>query len=126
MVIFSLNMNALNNFWSIFWITRWADLLVYIAIIVLAYFYITLYNKNIKDSQELTKLISALAIEKWYEEEKEKIKNYKNSDFKDEFIFNIRVYNEETMLSTVIEEIISAWFRKLVFINDGSKDNSQE
>jgi hypothetical protein len=35
-----------------------------VAIIVLAYFYITLYNKNIKDSQEVTKLISALAIEK--------------------------------------------------------------
>ena len=126
LVIFSLNMNALNNFWSIFWITRWADLLVYIAIIVLAYFYITLYNKNIKDSQELTKLISALAIEKWYEEEKEKIKKYTNSDFKDNFIFNIRVYNEASMLSSVIDEIINAWFKKLVFINDGSKDSSQE
>lgn len=126
LVLFSLNMNALNNFWSFFWIARWADLLVYIAVIILWYFYISLYNKNIKDSQELTKLISALAIEKWYEEEKEKIKKYTNSDFKDKFVFNIRVYNEETMLSWVIDEIINAWFKKLVFINDGSKDNSQE
>ena len=91
LILFSLDMNALNKFWSFFWIARWADLLVYVAIIVLAYFYITLYNKNIKDSQEVTKLISALAIEKWYEEEKEKIKKYINSDFKDEFVFNIRV-----------------------------------
>lgn len=126
LILFSLNMNALNNFWSFFWIARWADLLVYIALIILWYFYITLFNKNIKDTQELTKLISALAIEKWYEESKEQIKKYINSDFKDEFIFNIRVYNEASMLANVIDEIINAWFKKLVFINDGSKDNSQE
>ena len=126
LILFSLDVNILNKFWSFFWIARWADLLVYIAIIVLAYFYITLYNKNLKDSQEVTKLISALAIEKWYEEEKEQIKKYINSDFKDEFVFNIRVYNEASMLSSVIDEIINAWFKKLVFINDGSKDNSQE
>ena len=126
LILFSLNTSALDKFWSFFWLTRWADLLVYVAIIVLAYFYITLYNRNIKDSQNVTKLISALAIEKWYEEEKEKIKKYKNSSFKDKFVFNIRVYNEASMLSSVIDEVINAWFKKLVFINDGSKDNSQE
>ena len=126
LILFSLNMEALNNFWSFFWIARWADLLVYIALIILWYFYITLFNKNIKDTQELTKLISALAIEKWYEEAKEQIRKYKDSNFKDEFVFNIRVYNEASMLSNVIDEIINAWFKKLVFINDGSKDNSQE
>ena len=126
LILFSFNMNALNNFGSFFGIARWADLLVYISIIILAYFYITLYNRNIKDSQQVTKLISALAIEKWYEEEKEKIEKYINSNFKDEFVFNIRVYNEASMLEQVIEEIINAWFKKLVFINDGSKDNSQE
>ena len=126
LILFSLNTDALNNFWSFFWIARWADLLVYIALIILWYFYITLFNKNIKDSQELTKLISALAIEKWYRESEQQIKQYKNSDFKDEFVFNIRVYNEASMLSKVIDEVINAWFKKLVFINDGSKDNSQE
>ena len=126
LILFSLNTSTLDEFWSFFWIARWADLLVYIAIIVLAYFYITLYNRNIKDAQEVTKLISALAIEKWYEEEKEKTKKYINSDFKDDFVFNIRVYNEASMLWSVIDEVINAWFKKLVFINDGSKDNSQE
>ena len=126
LILFSLNVEALNNFWSFFGIARWADLLVYIALIILWYFYISLFNKNIKDSQELTRLISALAIEKWYEESKDQIKKYKNSDFKDNFVFNIRVYNEASMLESVIDEIIKAWFKKLVFINDGSKDNSQE
>ena len=113
LILFSFNMDALNSFWTFFGIARWADLLVYVSIII-------------KDSQQVTKLISALAIEKWYKEEEEKIKKYINSDFKDEFVFNIRVYNEASMLSSIIDEIISAWFRKLVFINDGSKDNSQE
>ena len=116
----------MNTFWAFFWIARWADLLVYIAIIILAYFYISLYNKNIKDSQQLTKLISALAIEKWYEESKKQMENFENSNMKDDFVFNIRVYNEASMLWSVIDKIIKAWFKKLVFINDWSKDNSQE
>lgn len=126
LILFALNVDALNSFWLFFGIARWADLLVYIALIILWYFYITLFNKNIKDTQELTRLISALAIEKWYEESKNQMKKYKNSDFKDNFVFNIRVYNEATMLWTVIDEIVKAWFKKLVFINDGSRDNSQE
>ena len=126
LLLFAVNIDALNTFWAFFWIARWADLLVYIAIIILAYFYISLYNKNIKDSQQLTKLISALAIEKWYEESKKQMENFENSNIKDEFVFNIRVYNEASMLWSVIDEIIKAWFKKLVFINDWSKDNSQE
>lgn len=126
LILFSFDWEALNKFWSFFWLARWADLIVYISIIVLAYFYISLYNKNIKDSQELTKLISALAIEKWYDESKEQIKKFKNSDFKDDFVFNIRVYNEASMLWNTIDKVINTWFKKLVFINDGSKDNSQE
>ncbi len=126
LLLFAVNIEALNTFWAFFWIARWADLLVYIAIIILAYFYISLYNKNIKDSQQLTRLISALAIEKWYEESKKQMENFENSNIKDEFVFNIRVYNEASMLWSVINEIIKAWFKKLVFINDWSKDNSQE
>lgn len=54
------------------------------------------------------------------------MENFENSNIKDEFVFNIRVYNEASMLWSVIDEIIKAWFKKLVFINDWSKDNSQE
>ena len=36
LIRFSLNMNALNSFGSFFGLARWADLLVYISIIVLA------------------------------------------------------------------------------------------
>jgi len=43
---------------------------------------------------------------------------------KDDFIFNIRVYNEEQAVGIVIDEIIAAGFRKLVLVNDGSSDNT--
>lgn len=126
LILFAVNAEALNKFWAFFWVARWADLLVYWWIILLTYFYITLFNKSIKDRQELTRLISSMAIYQWYETSKEMIKNFKNKDFKDEFVFNIRVYNEATMLWSVIDEIIAAGFKKFVFINDWSKDDSQK
>lgn len=125
-ILFAINWEALNKFGAIFWLNRWADLIVYAAIVVLAYFYIWSVNTQTKDKQELTRLISAIAIHKAYNENKEKIKNYKNNNQKDDFVFNIRVYNESKMVWKVIDEIISAWFKKLILINDWSKDNSLE
>jgi glycosyltransferase involved in cell wall biosynthesis len=43
---------------------------------------------------------------------------------KDDFVFNIRVYNEEKAVGTVIDEIIAAGYRKLVLVNDGSSDTT--
>lgn len=126
LLFFTLNWEALNKFWMLFGLTRWSDIIVYTSIILLAYFYITNLNTQIKDQQELTRLISALAIHEEYNRIKDKINSYKNSDIKDDFVFNIRVYNESKMVWKVIDEIISAWFKKLVLINDWSKDNSLE
>ncbi len=123
-IVFALDQTLLNNFWMFFGIARWADLLVYIALVVLAYFYISLINSHTKDKYELTRLITHLSIDKAYKLEKENIENYKNTTEKDDFIFNIRVYNEWNVLWNVIDEIVKAWFKKLVFINDWSKDNS--
>lgn len=122
----AINQNLLNQFWMIFWIARWADVLVYISLIVLFYFYITLLNNHTKDKYQLTRLISRQAIYEWYNKEKENIKNFKNTDYKDNFVFNIRVYNEWGKVWAVIDEIFSAWFRKIVFINDWSQDNTLE
>jgi hypothetical protein len=52
-------------------------------------------NKHTKDKFQLTKLISQEAINKAYEDQKNNIKKYNNSDYKDNFIFNIRLFNEE-------------------------------
>ena len=126
LIFFAIDGDALNRFWSIFGLARWSDVIVYAAIVILAYFYIWSINNQTRDKQELTRLISAMTIHKSYDEMKGKIKNYKNKDQKDDFVFNIRVYNESKMVWKVIDEVIAAWFKKLVLINDWSKDNSLE
>lgn len=119
--VFSLNQNLLNQFGSFFGIARGADLLVYISLILLFYFYIDILNKHTKDRFQLTKLISQTAINEWYAQSKDQIASRHNIWEKDDFVFNIRVYNEEAeVVSNVIDEIITAWFRKLVIISDGS------
>ena len=126
LIYFAINWEALNRFWAMFGLARWSDVIVYAAIVILAYFYIWTVNNQTRDKQELTRLVSAIAIHKTYEQVKDKIKNYKNKTQKDDFVFNIRVYNEAKMVGKVIDEIIAAWFKKLVLINDWSKDNSLE
>ena len=123
-VIFALNQSLLDQFGRFFGIARGADLLVYVSLILLFYFYIDILNKHTKDRFQLTRLISQEAINDWYEQNKDQIINRHNANEKDDFIFNIRVYNEENEVGKVIDEIIHAGFRKIVLINDGSSDNT--
>lgn len=123
-VVFALNQHLLDQFGTYFGVARGADLLVYVWIILLAYFYIDLLNKHTKDKFQLTRLISQIAINAWYSENKEQMHHRENVHEKDDFVFNVRVYNEEKVVGAVIDEILSAGFRKLVLVNDGSSDNS--
>ena len=120
-IVFSLNQSLLDQFGTYFGVARGADLLVYVSLILLFYFYIEVLNKHTKDKFQLTRLISQTAIDQWYMECKDQIASRHNIDRKDDFVFNIRVYNEESeVVSSVIDEIIDAWFRKIVLISDGS------
>jgi polyprenyl-phospho-N-acetylgalactosaminyl synthase len=125
-ILFVFNQDLLNAFGEIFGLARGADLIVYIAVILLFYFYFGLLNLHIKDGFNLTRLVSRQAIYECWDNSKDKIINYKNQNFKDEFIFNIRVYNEAFVLWSTIDEIIKAGFSKLLIINDGSQDNSSD
>lgn len=122
-ILFATNVALLDKFWSVFGIARWADLLVYIAIIALLFFYIELMNSQTKDKYQLTRLISTQAMNDCWNDAKEKILAYKNTDIKDDFIFNIRLYNEGKMIGETLDEILAAWFKKILCINDGSTDN---
>lgn len=123
-VIFALNQPLLDKFGRFFGIARGADLLVYVALILLFYFYIDVLNKHTKDRFQLTKLISQMAINAWYLHSKDQITHRHTTDEKDNFVFNIRVYNEEKEVGKVIDEIVHAGFRKIVLINDGSSDGT--
>lgn len=123
-VLFWFNQDLLNQFGRFFGIARGADLLVYISLILLFYFYIDVLNRHTKDRFQLTRLISQEAINQWYEETKSQIAHRHNAGEKDDFVFNVRIYNEEKAVGAVIDEIIHAGFRKLVLVNDGSSDNT--
>lgn len=126
LILSALNQEFLDNFWRFFGVARGADLIVYWGLIILAYFYITLLNSHTKDKHELTRLISQITINQVFSQEKENIKKYKNSNEKDNYILNIRAYNEGKVIWKVIDEIVAEWFNKIVFVNDGSKDNTFE
>lgn len=125
-ILFAFNQHLLDTFGEFFGLARGADLLVYGAVILLFYFYIELLNQHTKNKYQLTRLISRKAIHETYNQEKERIAKFQNTNEKDDFIFNIRVYNEGKVVWWVIDEIIKAWFSKLLIINDGSQDNTEE
>lgn len=125
-ILFALDQRLLNKFGNIFGLARGADVLVYAGLILLAYFYVELLNKDTKSKFQLTKLISQLAINECRSTYKDKITSYKNKTNKDEFIFNIRAYNEASTLGDAIDEVIWWGFHKILIVNDGSSDNCKE
>ncbi len=122
--IFALRIEWLNAIGITFGLNRGADLIVYLSIILLFYLIFYLLNIVSKSWRDLTRLISTLAIQQAFQDTEEQILNWENSTYWDDFVFNIRVYNEEKMLGQVIDEMLNFWVRKFVFVNDGSKDNS--
>ena len=125
-VVFALNQRLLDQFGKIFGVARGADLLVYVSLILLFYFYIDVLNKHTKDKFQLTRLISQTAINEWYTQNKDQIASRHTIGDKDDFVFNIRMYNEGKVVGPVIDEIITAGFRKLILVDDWSSDNTLE
>lgn len=125
--IFSRNNELLNTFWKYFGIARWADLLVYIAIIMLWLFYFDLLNKLTKSDYKFSKFISNDAINRLTNSQDWEItmkRAGKLTKEKDKYVFLVRCYNEESMVGGVIDSIYNAWFRKIVVVNDWSSDSS--
>ncbi len=122
--VFAFHPGMLDRFWKFFGVARWADLLVYIALIVLAYMFFQLLHSVTKQNMQITKLVSNRAI-------KEKVNNidfdnYSSDGKYDEFVFLVRVYNEQSQLKQVLDSILEKGFHKIVLVDDGSKDGSLE
>ncbi len=69
-ILFILKPNILQAFWEVFWLARWADLVVYLAIIFLWYWYIEVINSLTRRDEERTNLARAVAIQNatWFVE----------------------------------------------------------
>lgn len=109
-----------DKFASIFGVARIADGIVYVALIVLVFFYFELLHEVTKQKSQTTRLVSWLAID-------QRIQGapFANStEEKSRFCFLIRAYHEEKSIGEVIEKIIGAGYSKIVIINDGSMDTT--
>lgn len=115
LLVFTFFPDILNKIWAIFWIARWADVLVYTSIIFLLYFVLLLLTRYVESRESITWIIKELAIE----QSPRKIISWKE-------VFLIRVYNEATVVEEVIQEILDKWYKNILVINDWSIDNSKK
>ena len=115
LLVFSIFPNVLDWIWNIFWVARWADVLVYTSIIFLLYFVLLLLTKHVENKESITSMIREWTI---HHSDKKRIKG------KD--VFLIRVYNEAEVLEWVINKIIKKWHENILVVNDWSTDNSRE
>lgn len=113
LLVFTFFPNVLQSIWNIFWVARWADVLVYISIIFLLYFVLLLLTKHVEDKEDITKIVREFAIEK---SDKKIIEA--------EEVFIIPAYNEGKIIINTIENIFKKWYKNIIIINDGSKDNT--
>jgi len=123
-LLVTINTELLTKLWDFFWTTRGTDVFIFVWIVSLFYLYFDFYNKFTKQKIAFSELLSENTVEKTIKIEEEKIKNRKNTNPKDNYIFHIRVFNEDSMVWNIIDEIIAEWFNKIVLIDDGSSDNS--
>lgn len=113
--LFSFFPKTLDNFWKLFWVARWADVLVYISIIFLLYFVLLLLSKIVKLNEVTTKIIRNFAIEN----------SLKKEIFWKEVIL-LRAYNEEKVIFSVLDELLKNWYENILVVNDGSTDKTKE
>ena len=114
LLIFTIFPNFLNSFGRFFGLQRWADLLVYSSIVFLIYFVLLLLNKHVENKDSITGLIRELAIEN----SPKKIIEWKE-------VFVIPCYNEAEVIEETLNNILENWYKNILVVNDGSKDNSR-
>lgn len=113
LLIFTIFPNTLNSFWLFFGLQRWADALVYAGIIFLVYFSLLLLRKTEENSENMTSLIREMALQN----SEKKIISWKE-------IILIRAFNEWPIIAKTIQEVLNAWYKNILIINDGSSDNT--
>jgi len=115
LLLFAVFPQILNQLWRVFWVARWADVLVYISIIFLLYFVLLLLSKHVDNKEALTELIRELAIE-----------NSEKKEITWKEVFVIPCYNEWPVIKNTIENILNSWYKNILVVNDWSKDNSRQ
>ena len=95
------------------------------SIIFLVFVFFSLLQNLINQQQEITRMCTGQALRE-YKLHHTIIPLSTEKNTKDNYVFLIRAYNEASILRSVVDEIISAWFSKIVIVNDGSKDSTEQ
>ena len=111
LILFAIDGNILDTFWSFFGLARWADLIVYCAIILLAYFYISLLNKVNRQDAKQTQIIREVTIN-----------NAIWSLWNAETAFIIPAYNEKDTPIEIIWDILQKNYA-VILVDDGKNWN---
>ncbi len=123
---FLLSPTTLDHFWRFFGLARGADLIVYLTIIALGYFYFELLHNITRQRSETTRLCTAYAIEQLHKEKWDTFKGKHGTGEKSDVGVLIRAYNEGKTIGWVIDSIVHAWYTTIVVANDGSKDSTKD
>jgi len=115
LLIFSFFPGVLQLVWNIFWLQRWADVLVYGAVIFTIYMTLLLLSKSEENKHDTTKLIRELAIS-----------NSEKYSYAGNGVILVRVYNEEQVLLKTLNSIFDSGHTNIVIIDDGSSDTSPQ
>ncbi len=106
-LLFILMPELLNRFWQLFWLARWADLLVYLSIIFLFLFFLWIYNKSIKQSIQQTNLARHISIQQSQWSINPKIKT----------CLVMPTYRQDDKVLKLIDQIVNQWYW-LIFVDD--------
>lgn len=114
LLVFTFFPGILNAIGAVFWIARWADVLVYASIIFLLYFVLLLLSKHVENKDDITELVRELAIE-----------NSPKKEIEWKEVFIIPSYNEGKVIMSTLKNIIEHGYKNIIVVNDGSKDDSR-
>ncbi len=114
LLAFTFFPEILDIIWNVFWVARWADVLVYTSIIFLLYFVLLLLTKHVDTREDMTELIREMAIDNSLKREI----NWKE-------VFIIPAYNEWKVVYETVKNILDKWYKNIIVINDWSRDKSK-
>ena len=115
LLIFSFFPKVLDTLGVIFWLQRWADVLVYGAIIFVIYMSLLLLSKTEKNLHDITRIIR-----------EQSLRDSSQIQYTEKNVILMRVYNEDEVLSNILINLLDWNYTNILIIDDGSNDRTSD
>jgi len=113
--VFTFFPGVLSAIGKVFWLQRWADVLVYGSIIFTIYMTLLLLSKTEQNRHDTTRLVRELAIA-----------NSEKYSYRWNGVILVRVYNEAEVLLDTLNSVFDSGHTNILIIDDGSTDASAQ